>query len=89
MIPYPEWLPTKYNSGLTVCDMLIGHCACGAYHLPDQAFKFLLTEHNNAIEAVRKQNDLIEKYKHTIRYLAHSYENLYNEYYGKTEKEQT
>lgn len=33
---YPDHLPPRYNAG-QLCDMLVGPCACGAWHEPEAA----------------------------------------------------
>lgn len=33
---YPDNLPPRYNGGQR-CDMLVGPCACGAWHKPEES----------------------------------------------------
>jgi len=47
LVPWPEdWTDRHYNGGREPCDMLVGLCSCGAWHLETEAWvQALLNKH--------------------------------------------
>ena len=52
LLPWPDdWLDYRYNACNDPCDMLIGPCACGAWHTVDEKWvQKKLLEHNAIVE---------------------------------------
>jgi hypothetical protein len=52
LLPWPDdWLDYRYNACNEPCDMLIGPCACGAFHKAEEEWiQKKLRDHNAVIE---------------------------------------
>jgi hypothetical protein len=52
LVPWPrEWTDYHYNACNEPCDMLVGPCACGAWHQETEAWvREILARHNTAIQ---------------------------------------
>ena len=49
MVPWPEeWTDRHYNACNEPCDMLVGPCACGAWHSEDEDWVRAALEKHNA-----------------------------------------
>jgi hypothetical protein len=48
LLPYPQDWPKRYNACNEACDMLLGPCACGAYHNEEEDWVKKALEENDA-----------------------------------------
>jgi len=60
------WDERNYNGSNEPCDMIVGPCACGAWHGPDD-WTDLLDRHNAEIRAAGESADAATLREHSSR----------------------